>query len=78
MRQGSKGRQSKGKARLNRFEELNSVEYQARNETNEIYIPPGERLGDLVVEFKHVSKSFGDRMASETRSPCSGPAPLKC
>jgi ATP-binding cassette ChvD family protein len=62
VRQGSKGRQSKGKARLNRFEELNSVEYQARNETNEIYIPPGERLGDLVVEFKHVSKSFGDRM----------------
>ncbi len=62
VRQGAKGRQSKGKARLNRFEELNSVEYQARNETNEIYIPPGERLGDLVVEFKHVSKSFGDRM----------------
>ncbi len=62
MRQGAKGRQSKGKARLNRFEELNSVEYQKRNETNEIYIPPGERLGDLVIEFKHVSKSFGDRM----------------
>ncbi len=62
VRQGAKGRQSKGKARLNRFDELNSVEYQARNETNEIYIPPGERLGDLVVEFKHVSKSFGDRM----------------
>ncbi|HVT31111.1 MAG TPA: energy-dependent translational throttle protein EttA [Rhodanobacteraceae bacterium] len=62
VRQGSKGRQSKGKARLNRFEELNSVEYQARNETNEIYIPPGERLGDLVIEFKHVSKSFGDRL----------------
>ena len=62
VRQGSKGRQSKGKARLNRFEELNSVEYQKRNETNEIYIPPGERLGDLVIEFKHVSKSFGDRV----------------
>jgi energy-dependent translational throttle protein EttA len=62
VRQGAKGRQSKGKARLNRFEELNSVEYQKRNETNEIYIPPGERLGDLVIEFKHVSKSFGDRM----------------
>jgi energy-dependent translational throttle protein EttA len=62
VRQGSKGRQSKGKARLNRFEELNSVEYQKRNETNEIYIPPGERLGDLVVEFKNVSKSFGDRL----------------
>ena len=62
VRQGAKGRQSKGKARLNRFEELNSVEYQQRNETNEIYIPPGERLGDLVVEFRNVSKSFGDRM----------------
>ena len=62
VRQGAKGRQSKGKARLNRFEELNSVDYQKRNETNEIYIPPGERLGDLVIEFKHVSKSFGDRM----------------
>ena len=62
VRQGAKGRQSKGKARLNRFEELNSVDYQQRNETNEIYIPPGERLGDLVIEFKHVSKSFGDRM----------------
>ena len=62
VRQGAKGRQSKGKARLNRFEELNSVEYQKRNETNEIYIPPGERLGDLVIEFKHVSKQFGDRL----------------
>jgi ATP-binding cassette ChvD family protein len=62
VRQGAKGRQSKGKARLNRFEELNSVEYQKRNETNEIYIPPGERLGDSVIEFKHVSKAFGDRL----------------
>jgi ATP-binding cassette ChvD family protein len=62
VRQGAKGRQSKGKARLNRFEELNSVEYQKRNETNEIYIPPGERLGDSVIEFKHVSKAFGDRV----------------
>jgi ATPase subunit of ABC transporter with duplicated ATPase domains len=62
VRQGSKGRQSKGKARLNRFEELNSVEYQKRNETNEIYIPPGERLGDSVIEFKNVSKAFGDRL----------------
>src|SRR5262249_45833909 len=62
VRQGAKGRQSKGKARLNRFEELNSVEYQKRNETNEIYIPPGERLGDLVIEFKNVSKAFGDRL----------------
>jgi len=62
VRQNAKGRQSKGKARLNRFEELNSVEYQSRNETNEIYIPPGERLGDMVIEFKHVSKAFGDRL----------------
>ncbi|MGH8124952.1 MAG: energy-dependent translational throttle protein EttA [Rhodanobacteraceae bacterium] len=60
-RQAAKGRQSKGKARLNRLEELNAVDYQQRNETNEIFIPPGERLGDNVVEFKHVSKSFGDR-----------------
>ncbi len=62
VRQNAKGRQSKGKARLARFEELNSVEYQLRNETNEIYIPPGERLGDNVIEFKGVSKAFGDRM----------------
>jgi sulfate-transporting ATPase len=62
VRQGAKGRQSKGKARLKRFEELNSVEYQKRNETNEIYIPPGERLGDNVIEFKNVSKAFGDRL----------------
>jgi energy-dependent translational throttle protein EttA len=62
VRQGAKGRQSKGKARLNRFEELNSVEYQKRNETNEIYIPVGERLGDSVIEFKNVSKAFGDRL----------------
>ncbi len=62
VRSAKKGRQSKGKARLQRFEELNSVEYQKRNETNEIYIPPGERLGNEVIEFKGVSKSFGDRM----------------
>ncbi|WP_267222439.1 energy-dependent translational throttle protein EttA [Dyella silvae] len=62
VRSAAKGRQSKGKARLNRFEELNSVEYQRRNETNEIFIPPGERLGQEVIEFKNVSKSFGDRL----------------
>jgi energy-dependent translational throttle protein EttA len=62
VRQGAKGRQSKGKARLKRFEELSSFEYQKRNETNEIYIPVGERLGDSVIEFKHVSKAFGDRL----------------
>ncbi len=62
VRQNAKGRQSKSKARLARFEELNSVEYQKRNETNEIYIPIGERLGDNVIEFKNVSKGFGDRL----------------
>ncbi|HTC26938.1 energy-dependent translational throttle protein EttA [Dyella sp.] len=62
VRSAAKGRQSKGKARLNRFEELNSVEYQRRNETNEVFIPPGERLGQEVIEFKNVSKSFGDRL----------------
>ncbi|MCB1628143.1 MAG: energy-dependent translational throttle protein EttA [Xanthomonadales bacterium] len=62
VRKNAKGRGQKSKARLNRFEELNSVEYQARNETNEIYIPPGPRLGDLVIEFKNVSKGYGDRL----------------
>ena len=62
VRQNAKGGRSKGKARLQRFEELNSVEYQKRNETNEIFIPPGERLGDRVIELKNVSKSFGDRL----------------
>ncbi len=62
VRQNAKGGRSKGKARLQRFEELNSVEYQKRNETNELFIPPGERLGDKVIELKNVSKSFGDRM----------------
>jgi ATP-binding cassette ChvD family protein len=68
VRSASKGRQSKGKARLNRFEELNSVEYQRRNETNEIFIPPGERLGNEVIEFKNVTKSFGDRVLIENLS----------
>ena len=54
--------QAKAKARLNRFEELSSLEYQARNETNEIFIPVAERLGNKVIEFKHVSKGFGDRL----------------
>jgi ATP-binding cassette ChvD family protein len=68
IRTAAKGRQSKGKARINRFEELNSVEYQRRNETNEIFIPPGERLGQEVIEFKNVTKSFGDRMLIEDLS----------
>jgi ATP-binding cassette ChvD family protein len=62
VRQNAKGGRSKGKARMARFEELNSQEYQKRNETNEIFIPPGERLGDRVIELKNVSKSFGDRL----------------
>ena len=62
VRSNAKGGRSKGKARLARFEELNSVEYQKRNETNEIFIPPGERLGQSVIEFRNVSKSFGDRL----------------
>lgn len=61
VRKNPKGRQAKNKARLARFDELQSQEYQARNETNEIYIPPGERLGDKVIEFHNVSKGFGDR-----------------
>jgi len=68
VRSAAKGRQSKGKARLNRFEELNSVEYQKRNETNEIFIPPGERLGNEVIEFVNVTKSFGDRVLIEDLS----------
>lgn len=62
VRQNPKGRQAKAKARLNRFEEISSFEYQARNETNEIFIPVAERLGNKVIEFKHVSKGFGDRL----------------
>ena len=61
VRSNSKGRHAKSKARLQRFEELTSGDFQARNETNEIYIPPGERLGDLVIELDHVSKSFADQ-----------------
>jgi len=62
VRSNPKARQAKSKARLARFDELNSQETQKRNETNEIFIPPGERLGDLVVEFDGVSKSFGDQL----------------
>ena len=68
VRSNAKGGRSKGKARLARFEELNSQEYQRRNETNEIFIPPGERLGDRVIEFKNVTKSFGDRLLIEDLS----------
>ncbi|MGD1984264.1 MAG: energy-dependent translational throttle protein EttA [Chromatiaceae bacterium] len=62
VRQNPKGRQAKSKARLARFEELQSQDFQKRNETNEIYIPPGERLGDLVIEAKGLQKSFGDKL----------------
>ena len=62
VRQNPKGRQAKSKARMARFEELTSSDHQKRNETNELFIPPGERLGDKVVEVKNLTKSFGDRV----------------
>jgi ATP-binding cassette ChvD family protein len=68
VRTNPKARQAKAKARLQRFDELNSKEYQARNETNEIYIPPGPRLGDLVIEAKGLRKSFGERLLFDNLS----------
>jgi ATP-binding cassette ChvD family protein len=68
VRTNPKARQAKSKARLQRYEELASQEFQKRNETNEIYIPPGERLGDLVIECKAVRKAFGDRLLIESLS----------
>ena len=68
VRSNAKGGRTKGKARMARFEELNSVEYQRRNETNEIFIPPGERLGSSVIDFNNVSKSFGDRLLIDNLS----------
>jgi energy-dependent translational throttle protein EttA len=62
VRQNPKGRQAKSKARIARFEELSSAEYQKRNETNEIFIPVADRLGNNVIEFNNVSKAFGDRL----------------
>lgn len=62
VRSNPKARQAKSKARLSRFEEMSSFEYQKRNETQEIFIPVGERLGDQVIEFAGVSKSFGDKL----------------
>ncbi|RYF15740.1 MAG: energy-dependent translational throttle protein EttA [Comamonadaceae bacterium] len=67
-RSNPKGRQAKSKARLARFEELSDYEYQKRNETNEIFIPVGERLGHEVIEFVNVSKSFGDRVLIDNLS----------
>lgn len=65
VRSNPKGRQAKNKARLQRFEDLNSQEFQTRNETNEIYIPPGARLGDKVIEVSGLRKTFGDRLLFE-------------
>ncbi len=68
VRQNPKGRQAKSKARLSRFEELSSQEYQKRNETQEIFIPVGERLGNEVIEFNEVTKAFGDRLLMDKLS----------
>ena len=68
VRQGAKGRQSKSKARLARFEEMQSQEFQKRSETNEIYIPAGQRLGDKVIEFNQVRKGFGNRILIDNLS----------
>jgi sulfate-transporting ATPase len=68
VRQNAKGRQAKSKARLQRFDELSSYEYQRRNETQEIFIPVAERLGNEVIEFKGVSKAFGDRLLIDNLS----------
>ena len=68
VRQNAKGRQAKSKARLARFDELSSYEYQRRNETQEIFIPVAERLGDQVIEFSNVSKAYGDRLLVDNLS----------
>ncbi|SCU89510.1 fused putative transporter subunits of ABC superfamily: ATP-binding components [Cupriavidus necator] len=68
VRQNPKGRQAKSKARLARFDELNSQDYQKRNETQEIFIPVGERLGNEVIEFDGVSKGYGDRLLIDNLS----------
>ena len=68
VRKNQKGQQAKSKSRIQRFEELNSKEFQQRNETSEIYIPPGPRLGNKVIEVNNISKSFGDRLLYEDLS----------
>ena len=68
VRSNAKGRQAKSKARLRQFEELNSKEFQARNETQQIYIPPGPRLGDQVIEVEHLNKAFGHDLLIEDLS----------
>jgi energy-dependent translational throttle protein EttA len=68
VRQNPKARQAKSKSRLARYEEMSSFEYQKRNETQEIFVPPGERLGNEVIEFNNVTKSFGDRLLIDNLS----------
>jgi sulfate-transporting ATPase len=68
VRTNPKGRQAKSKARLRQFDQISSSDYQKRNETNEIYIPPGPRLGDLVLEVEHLKKGYGDRLLIEDLS----------
>ena len=68
VRSNPKARQAKSKARLSRYDEMSSVEYQRRNETQEIFIPPGDRLGDKVIEFNGVSKAFGDKLLMDNVS----------
>jgi sulfate-transporting ATPase len=68
VRQNPKARQAKSKARLNRFEELSNTDYQKRNETQEIFIPVGDRLGNEVIEFEGVSKAYGDRLLIDNLS----------
>jgi energy-dependent translational throttle protein EttA len=75
-RSNPKARQAKSKARLARYEEMASVEYQRRNETQEIFIPPGERLGEHVIEFRGVSKAFGDKLLMDTLSFCIPPGAI--
>jgi energy-dependent translational throttle protein EttA len=68
VRKGAKARQAKSKARLQRYEEMQSQEFQKRSETNEIYIPPGPRLGDKVIEFEGLTKGYGDRVLIDNLS----------
>ncbi len=76
VRANPKGRRAKNKARLARFEELNSIEYQKRNETQELYIPPGPRLGHNVIDVMNISKRFGDRVLFENMSFSVPPAAI--
>ena len=76
VRSNAKGRQAKSKARLNRFEEMQSGDFQKRNETNEIYIPPGPRLGDKVIEFHNVTKRFDDKLLYQDLSFTSPPGAI--